>query len=97
MLAGGEHRDLDAVERAVQRLVLDAADAEIERGFPCGGKFGALGVAAEQVGAFGSAADLAGGVADAAEIRQRRDEGALDFGFPAVVAVSLARDGGEGG
>src|SRR5690606_5437772 len=42
LLAGGKHRDLDAIERAMERGVLDAPNPEIERDFPRGGELGAL-------------------------------------------------------
>lgn len=96
-VAIGIDRDLDAVQRAVHRHVLDPAHAVVERGLPRGGELRALRVAAQLVGADLAAADRAGGGPDAAGVGQRLDEGALDFGLPAVVAVALAGDGGEGG
>ena len=96
-LAVGIDRDLDPVERALHRDVLDPLDAEIERGLPRGAELARLGVAAQQIGAVIGAPDRAAGAGDGAGVGQRLDEGALHRGGPAVGALLLARDGGEGG
>lgn len=96
-LAVGIDRDLDPVERALHRHVLDPLDPEIERGLPRRAEALRRGVAAQQIGAVIGAPHRAAGARDAAGVGQRLDEGELDRGRPAVGALLLARDGGEGG
>ena len=55
------------------------------------------GLAAQVVGTLGAHVDGAGGGLDRAGVGQRLDEGDLAGGGPAVVALVLAGDGGEGG
>ena len=88
---------VDAVERAVHRDIFQPLDPEFQRGVPARAQLARRSVAAQEVGPLGRHVDRVRRRADAAEIGQRLDEAAVAFRGPAVVAVVVARDGGERG
>lgn len=94
-LAVGIDRHLDPVERAVHRGVLDPLDAEVERGLPGPAEAFGARLPAQVIGALGAHIDRARRRADAAAIGERLDEAPLALLGPAIVALALARHGGE--
>jgi hypothetical protein len=84
-LAAGDDRDHLAVQRTVERLVLQAQHAHVERGLPCPREALRPPLAAKLVCALGAHVHLRRGAGDRAGVGQRLDEGDLAGGSPAVV------------
>ena len=95
--AADEDGDEIAGDRALEGDVLHPRDAIIERRFPGAAELLGAFLAAEVISAFGRHVDHRTGAADRAGVGERLDERLLAFGRPAVVALALAADGGEGG
>lgn len=82
----------DAVERAQESGVGQAADRIVERGIPCGAKAVRVAAAAQAIGGRRRQADALARVGHAAAFAERVDEVDLLFGRPAIAAFAR---GGE--